>query len=120
MIGGLGESRQIEYERSVVGTGLDTEHMSFDDFPKDQEFSPLQSQLSPSSVICYAIKSRGWFRISISRIRDVDWATDALKHLVIEPQTKSMLVALVQQHKNNKDKVLGDVIKSKGKVGLSS
>ena len=116
MVGGQGESRQIEYERSVVGTGLDPEHASFDDFPPAESFSDLHAQLCPSSVIGFAIKSREWFRISISRIKDVDWATDALEHLVLERRTKDMLVALVEQHRNNRDKVISDVIKSKGKV----
>ncbi len=118
--GGLSESRDVEYENGVVGTGLSHDHVIFDDFQKEKDFSSLQAQLCPSSVICYAIDTHAWFRITISRITDVDWATDALNHLVLEKlQTKEILVRLVQQHKNNKDKILGDVIKSKGKVSYS-
>ncbi|KAH8883295.1 P-loop containing nucleoside triphosphate hydrolase protein [Thozetella sp. PMI_491] len=115
MIGGTAEARSIEYESSVVGTGLDQEHTHFDDFAKEKEFSELQSQLCPASVMCYAIKSSTWYIISVSQIGDVDWALDAFDHLVLEQDTKEMLAGLVQQHRHNKDRVLADVIESKGK-----
>ncbi len=105
----------------MVGTGLDPEHLGFDDFRRRKSSADCRRSYRPSSVIAYAIKARAWFRISISRITDVDWATSALDHLVllkIGPRT--CWSRPVEQHWSNKDKILSDVIKSKGKVRSSS
>lgn len=116
MSGGLSESRHIEYESAVVGAGLDQDHAELDDFPRDKVFSDLQAQLCPSWVYCYSIKTKTFYQVSVSRIKDVEWETDVLKSLVIEEKRKKMLVGLVQQHRKNKSEMLSDITPSKGKV----
>jgi hypothetical protein len=59
--------------------------------------------------------SRAWFRISVSKIEDIQWAKDALDQLVLKKSIKSMLLGLVQRHKKDRNEVLSDLIPSKGR-----
>lgn len=58
-----------------------------------------------------------WYVIAISRTEEVKWqGDDTLEQLVLEESTKRMLTSLVRQHQANKEKILSDIIPSKGKV----
>ena len=92
------------------------EHESFDGFPTTEEFSALQAQLCPPFAYCYGLGSRMWYEIAISRIEEVQWQKEAIHQLVLEQETKEMLIGLVKQHQVNKERVLSDIIPSKGKV----
>jgi hypothetical protein len=96
-------------------TGLD-EYTQFDDPDDPINFSTLHAQLAPSESQCYALQSRAWFKISVSKIEDIQWAKEAFDHLVLKQSIKSMLLGLVQRHKKDKNEVLSDLIPSKGKV----
>jgi len=98
---------------------LDGEHGSFDGFPTNEEFSALQAQLCPPFAYCYGLGSRMWYEIAISRTEEVQWQKEAIHQLVLEQETKEMLIGLVKQHQINKGKVLSDIIPSKGKVSAS-
>jgi hypothetical protein len=93
-----------------------TNYMQFDDPDDPVHFSTLHAQLAPSMAQCYALKSRAWFEISISKIDDIQWAKEAFDQLVLKDSMKSMLLGLVQRHKKDKNEVLSDLIPSKGKV----
>jgi hypothetical protein len=95
---------------------LDAEHEGFDGFPTDEEFSALQAQLCPPFAYCYGLGSRMWYEIAVSRIEEVQWQKEAIHQLVLEQETKEMLIGLVKQHQVNKERVLSDIIPSKGKV----
>ena len=116
IIGGYGAYRYLDQELPVVSDGVSDEYTNFDNFDPGEEFSPLQAQLCPSAVSCYSLKSRKWFNICVSKIKETQWAKEALDHLVVDESTKAMLLGLVQRHRKNKDEVLSDVIPSKGKV----
>jgi hypothetical protein len=89
------------------------EYTQFDDPDDPVHFSTLHAQLAPSEALCYALKSRAWFRISISKIDDIQWAKEAFDQLVLKNSMKSMLLGLVQRHKKDKNEVLSDLIPSK-------
>ncbi|KAH0545284.1 hypothetical protein FGG08_000583 [Glutinoglossum americanum] len=109
------QSARVSYEDLTTNLGLDSDHQHFDNFPKDEDFSKLQAQLCPATALCYTVKSRTWYEIGISRTEEVKWRDDAVKLLVLEDMTKKMLIGLVKQHQVNKEKVLSDIIPSKGK-----
>ena len=115
-IRGFGAHRYQDREVPVVSDGVSDEYKNFDNFNPQEGFSPLQAQLCPSAVSCYSLKSRKWFNICVSKIEEIQWAKEALDHLVLDKSTKTMLLGLVQRHRKNKDEVLSDVIPSKGKV----
>jgi hypothetical protein len=111
------ESSRTIYEDVTTSIGLTSEYQHFDNFPKDEDFNDLQAQLCPSTTICYAVKSRMWYVIAISRTEEVEWqGDDTLEQLVLEESTKKMLTSLVRQHQANKERILSDIIPSKGKV----
>jgi len=114
LMGGTNYQR-IEYEYPVYGAGLSSAYDDFDDFPRHREFTDLQAELCPASVVCYALQKRAWFDVQCSRISEVEWASGTMESLVINEDTKRTLVCLVEQHKKNKDKGLSDIIKFKGK-----
>ena len=92
------------------------QYTRYDDPDDPVQFSTLHAQLAPSKAQCYALKSRCWFNISISKIEDIEWAKEALDQLVLKNSVKSMLLGLVQRHKKDQNEVLSDLIPSKGKV----
>lgn len=115
-IGGLGAYRYQDREVAVVSDGVSDEYTNFDNFDPRGDFTTLQAQLCPSAVSCYSLKSRKWFNICVSDIKEIHWAKEALDHLVLDKSSKAMLLGLVQRHRKIKDEVLSDVIPSKGKV----
>ncbi|KAK3985455.1 putative atpase aaa+ type core [Cladorrhinum sp. PSN332] len=113
--GGATRSQNIEYEWNVHGAGLYSALANFSDFPRDGVFTELQAQLCPSHVLCYGIDSRSWYDVSVSKLKVVEWQTEGLKNLVVDPDTKDMLTGLVQQHRKNRLRGLNDIVRSKGK-----
>jgi hypothetical protein len=114
--GAVARTSRTRYDDFTANVGLDSEYQHFDGFSKDDDFSDLQAQLCPSTAYSYAVKSRTWYEITISRTDEVQWEENAVKQLVLEESTKRMLVGLVKQHQENKTKVISDIIPSKGKV----
>ncbi|KKY29195.1 putative atpase aaa+ type core [Phaeomoniella chlamydospora] len=115
LVSGTSQLRYMERENPIAPAGTNDEFTHFDDFDPENDFSSIQAQLCPGTVYCYAIKSRSWYDIAVSHISEVDWNKEALEHLVLSPDKKEMLLGLVQQHQKNKDKIVSDVIPSKGK-----
>ncbi|KAK5656929.1 hypothetical protein OQA88_3451 [Cercophora sp. LCS_1] len=114
-MGGGNNYQRVEYEYPVYGAGINSTHDSFDDFDPKNEFSDLQAELCPATVVGYAMQKRSWYEIQCSKISEVDWAPGTMKSLVINEDTKRTLVCLVDQHKKNRDRGLSDIIKFKGK-----
>ncbi|KAK4169797.1 P-loop containing nucleoside triphosphate hydrolase protein [Cladorrhinum sp. PSN259] len=77
--------------------------------------SAAAAGLGSVGVVCYGLKSSKWYQLPVSKLTPVQWVTESLKNLVIDPDTKDMLVGLVQQHRKNLDGGLGDIIESKVK-----
>ncbi|KAK0643994.1 P-loop containing nucleoside triphosphate hydrolase protein [Cercophora newfieldiana] len=107
--------QRIEYEYPVYGAGLSSMYDDFDDFDPKNEFSDLQAELCPATVVGYALQRRCWYEIQCSKVAEVDWAPNTMENLVIDEKTKRTLVCLVDQHKKNRGRGLSDIIKSKGK-----
>lgn len=114
---GLLQMFNIRKEQPVQAGEYDESYTSFDDFPADSAFDPLQARLSPSSLNCFSLTTRKWFAITIENLKDVEWSTSSLEHLVAPENVKDMIIKLVQQHRNQeREGVVGDVIHGKGNV----
>ncbi|KAF2459865.1 P-loop containing nucleoside triphosphate hydrolase protein [Lineolata rhizophorae] len=100
---------------SVIGSGTIDGHEQYDNFTPDHDFDALQARLCPTTVSCYGMTSRRWYVITVESISEAKWANEAIEHLVLDESTKKIVLGLVQQHQKNKDRVLSDVIPSKGK-----
>ncbi|KAI9703001.1 MAG: hypothetical protein M1820_005992 [Bogoriella megaspora] len=91
------------------------DYASLDNFDPKKTFSDLQAQLCPPTVKCYGLQSRKYFQAEVSKMREVDWEKDALKHLELDDKKKAVLCSLVQRHKKNSNEVVRDIIPNKGK-----
>lgn len=103
-------------EQHVKGGGYDILHMEYDWHPPERPFTTLQAQLCPSLINCFTIATNTWYLVSVKHLKEVDWATAAFDHLVMDNQYKKMLRSLVEQHRSNKGKIVTDVIRGKGKA----
>lgn len=109
-------SSWMDKEQSIKGGGYDSLHMEYDWHPPEKPFTKLQAQLCPSVIHCFTLATNTWHQISVRNLTEVDWSTTAFDHLVMDKQYKMMLRSLVEQHRNNKGKIVTDVIRRKGKV----
>ena len=118
MMGPLMErmSSLFEKEKNVKGGGYDDLHMEYDWHPPEKPFTKLQAQLCPSLINCFTLTTSTWYQVTVKCLKEVDWATTAFNHLVMDKQYKAMLRSLVEQHRSNKGKIVTDVIRGKGKV----
>lgn len=75
--------------------------------------------LSSPVVLGFAFADKQWLEFKVSGISDIKWNDQAWDSLVLEPETKDLIQALVTSRKNNASKTIDDVIQGKGK-GLVS
>lgn len=115
MSGTVGTRHDDWQEVPTVAVINNDQYSPWDDLDPSHEFGDLQAQLCPPSIRCYTTKSKRWFNIEVSKVKDAMWAKEALDHLVLADSTKSMLLGLVERHKKNMESVLSDVIPSKGR-----
>ncbi|KAJ4301945.1 hypothetical protein N0V90_004041 [Kalmusia sp. IMI 367209] len=106
----------FEKEHNIKGGGYDSVHMEYDWHPPEKPFTKLQAQLCPSLINCFTLATNTWYVVSVQHLKEVDWATSAFNHLVMDKQYKQMLRSLVEQHRGNKGKIVTDVIRGKGKA----
>jgi hypothetical protein len=91
-------------------------YVQYDKYPADKEFSSIQLQLCPSTIIGCTLDSKKWFELSLNHLQEVKWEKAAFTNLVLDQGTKDLIQGLVENHKRNSGKVTGDFIEGKGKV----
>jgi ATP-dependent Clp protease ATP-binding subunit ClpA len=71
-------------------------------------------------AICYplwpgfSLVNRRWGLFDVSKIRDMDFNSDAFSSLMLAQDKKDLILALIDQH-NSKDAGFDDLIKGKGR-----
>lgn len=75
--------------------------------------------LASPVVLGFSFSEKEWLEFSVSRISEIKWNEDAWGSLVLPPETKDLIQALVKSRKNNLAQTIDDVIQGKGK-GLVS
>ncbi|KAH7393971.1 P-loop containing nucleoside triphosphate hydrolase protein [Phaeosphaeria sp. MPI-PUGE-AT-0046c] len=108
-------SSLFDQEQSIKGGGYDSVHMEYDWHPPEKPITTMQAQLCPSVINCFTLATNKWYLVSVKNLKEVNWTTTAFDHLVMDKQYKTMLRGLVEQHRSNKNKILADVIRGKGK-----
>jgi hypothetical protein len=89
LMGPFGEALAgIFKDELSVGGDMDSLYSHMDAVHPTKPFEPLQAQLCPSTINCCVLGTMKWYSISITNLRDVDWAKEALEHLVLEPSIK--------------------------------
>jgi hypothetical protein len=114
----LNDPRYIEYENSTSSAAWKGRDVELDRHPPEQAFSDRQAMLSPANITCYAIRSGAWFEVRVKFVGDQIWDEKAIEHLVLDEKVKRKIVGLVEPHRKNRSRVIGDIVASKGKVRI--
>lgn len=112
-------------ESSGADAGDKSQNTTEDGSPKDEDkvvipdLTDEQYLLASPVVLGFAFADKQWLEFKVSDVKDIKWNDRAWDSLVLDPETKDLIQALVTSRKNNASKTIDDVIQGKGK-GLVS
>ena len=86
---------------------------------QQRAFSEEELLIASPVVLGFAFSEKLWLEFSLSGVRDIEWDEHAFDALVMPPNHKRIVKALVESHKFHAAKTIDDVIQGKGK-GLVS
>jgi hypothetical protein len=111
LAGGVDDEKS---RRSVVEIDNRREYL-WDELPTTTKLTDEQASLCPPIIGCYSVKTKEFFTVSVEKLDDVEWDTDAMEGLVLHDRRKSMLKGLVGHHYSPQNqKLKGDIIAGKG------
>ncbi|KAI0016091.1 hypothetical protein F4780DRAFT_713665 [Xylariomycetidae sp. FL0641] len=79
------------------------------------EYSDEEYLIASPVVLGFAFPEKLWLEFTVSGIKEISWNDHAYASLVIKPQTKEIVQALVESHKYHPAESIDDVIQGKGK-----
>ncbi|XP_044717467.1 ATPase family associated with various cellular activities (AAA) domain-containing protein [Hirsutella rhossiliensis] len=79
------------------------------------EFSEEDYLIASPVVFGFSFSEKQWLELSVSAVEDITWNEKAWESLVLEPETKDLIQALVQSRKYHPTQTIDDVIQGKGK-----
>lgn len=79
------------------------------------EFTDEDYLIASPVVFGFSFSEKQWLEFSVSAVKDIKWTEKAWDSLVLEPETKDLIQALVQSRKYHAAQTIDDVIQGKGK-----
>ncbi|KAK6217934.1 hypothetical protein LQW54_002989 [Pestalotiopsis sp. IQ-011] len=79
------------------------------------EFSEEEYLIACPVVLGFAFNEKLWVELSVSLVKEISWNETAYESLVLQPETKDTVRALVASHKYHAADSIDDVIQGKGK-----
>ncbi|KAF4507755.1 hypothetical protein G6O67_004218 [Ophiocordyceps sinensis] len=79
------------------------------------DFSEEDYLIASPVVFGFSFSEKQWLELSVSAVKDITWNEKAWESLVLEPETKDLIKALVQSRKYHAAQTIDDVIQGKGK-----
>lgn len=80
-----------------------------------QEFAEEELLIASPVVLGFAFSEKLWLEFSLSGVKDIEWNEGAFESLVLPPNQKSIVKALVSSHKFHAAETIDDVVQGKGK-----
>ncbi|KAK8103694.1 uncharacterized protein PG998_010727 [Apiospora kogelbergensis] len=74
----------------------DSERISLDVMEDDDPPPSPDIYVFPDKIPGYNLHTKKWVDLSVDHIQDVEWNKESFKHLVVEPNTKELIQALVR------------------------
>ncbi|TQV90683.1 hypothetical protein V2A60_006894 [Cordyceps javanica] len=71
--------------------------------------------LASPVVLGFAFAEKQWLEFKVANVSEVKWNDQAWDSLVLEPETKDLIKALVTSRRSNASRTIDDVIQGKGK-----
>jgi hypothetical protein len=99
----------------VRDKSLDTEQQDGQVVPEQEEFTEEELLIASPVVLGFAFSEKLWLEFSVSGIKEIEWNHEAFDSLVLPPNQKSIVKALVESHTFSAAKNIDDVIQGKGK-----
>ncbi|KAI1759795.1 hypothetical protein GGR53DRAFT_523588 [Hypoxylon sp. FL1150] len=78
-------------------------------------FSDEEYLIASPVVLGFAFAEKLWLEFTVSGIKEITWNEHAYDSLVLQPNTKEIVKALVESHKYHPASSIDDVIQGKGK-----
>ncbi|XXG95191.1 Calcium channel yvc1 [Hypoxylon texense] len=78
-------------------------------------FSDEEYLIASPVVLGFAFAEKLWLEFTVSGIKEITWNEHAYDSLVLQPNTKEIVKALVESHKYHPAESIDDVIQGKGK-----
>ncbi|KAJ4323113.1 hypothetical protein N0V84_004513 [Fusarium piperis] len=79
------------------------------------EFTDEEYLIASPVFLGFSFSEKHWLELSVSGIGDIKWNDKAWDSLVLEPETKDLIKALVKSRKYHAANTIDDVIQGKGK-----
>ncbi|KAK8223114.1 hypothetical protein HDK90DRAFT_515460 [Phyllosticta capitalensis] len=86
-----------------------------EDKTKNTVFGEEELLIASPVVLGFSFADKRWLEFSIAGIRDIEWNEGAFDSLVLPPNDKSIVKALVSSHKFHAAETIDDVVQGKGK-----
>ncbi|KAK4544629.1 hypothetical protein LTR36_004201 [Oleoguttula mirabilis] len=82
---------------------------------RSKRFSEEELLLTSPVVLGFAFSEKLWLEFSLSGVREIEYNESAFDSLVLPPDQKDIVRALVESHKFHAAKTIDDVVQGKGK-----
>ncbi len=82
---------------------------------RSRSFTSDELLLTSPVILGFAFSEKLWLEFTISGVHDISYNEDAFESLVLPPNQKSIVRALVESHKHHGAKTIDDVVQGKGK-----
>lgn len=82
---------------------------------KIPEFTDEEYLIASPVVLGFAFAEKMWLEFTVSGIKEIQWNETAYDSLVLKPEMKDIVKALVESHKYHAAESIDDVIQGKGK-----
>ncbi|TDZ48411.1 26S proteasome regulatory subunit 4 [Colletotrichum trifolii] len=81
----------------------------------EPEFSDEEYLLASPVVLGFSFSEKLWLELTVSGVKEIQWNESAYDSLVLPPEQKEIVKALVESHKYHAAESIDDVIQGKGK-----
>ncbi|KAI0173188.1 hypothetical protein GGR52DRAFT_590370 [Hypoxylon sp. FL1284] len=102
-------------EENEDGTKNGDEGPDGDDKDTTPVFTDEEYLIASPVVLGFAFAEKLWLEFTVSGINEITWNNNAYDSLVLQPNTKEIVRALVESHKYHPAESIDDVIQGKGK-----
>ncbi|KAK5121601.1 hypothetical protein LTR85_004773 [Meristemomyces frigidus] len=82
---------------------------------RNKKYTEEELLLTSPVVLGFAFSEKLWLEFSLSGVREIEYNEAAFDSLVLPPNQKDIVRALVESHKFNAAKTIDDVVQGKGK-----
>lgn len=114
--GGMRMERvEVDSDGCIVRSNTVQGEVALDSDNKRRSFTEEELLLTSPVVYGFAFNEKLWLEFTISGVREIDYNNAAFDSLVLPPNQKSIVRALVESHKFHAAKTIDDVVQGKGK-----